>query len=476
MGYAANADSHAEAAGAVRRPGREEGRMDAENLPETIVAPLAACAHRLAAWARAHRDASLTDLERQVQTELRTVAPTLVAGMIAATQRSLDPGLQRDRSRCPECGTTAPTHSWRSRQVVTVCGPVRWSRPWAHCPTCRHGWSPTDRTLGLAPHQRLSGPLRAWLVRLGGATAFAEAADLLEDLTGLAVSPETVRTQTEAAGAALDQAQQADRATVERTRAPAGPVDAAPHQLVAETDGVLVRFNDGWHEVKLGVVGGWDPAAPPERQRLEAPSYVAAREPVGPFAGRWGAEVARRGGLDILGVDGPVTGPGLARLRAVVVLGDGARWIWTAAAEQFGERLEIVDWYHASEHVWTVARAVFGAGTAAAADWVAVSLAGLSSAGAAAVLARLRELVPPTAEAPPGGGHGARVLPEQSPADAVSGVSSSGAAHRVGRGGIGRQTPRPAADETAGCRWSSAGGQSLAVLRAHHATLHARAA
>ena len=373
--------------------------MDAENLPETIVAPLAACAHRLAAWARAHRDASLTDLERQVQTELRTVAPTLVAGMIAATQRSLDPGLQRDRSRCPECGTTAPTHSWRSRQVVTVCGPVRWSRPWAHCPTCRHGWSPTDRTLGLAPHQRLSGPLRAWLVRLGGATAFAEAADLLEDLTGLAVSPETVRTQTEAAGAALDQAQQADRATVERTRAPAGPVDAAPHQLVAETDGVLVRFNDGWHEVKLGVVGGWDPAAPPERQRLEAPSYVAAREPVGPFAGRWGAEVARRGGLDILGVDGPVTGPGLARLRAVVVLGDGARWIWTAAAEQFGERLEIVDWYHASEHVWTVARAVFGAGTAAAADWVAVSLAGLWSAGAAAVLARLRELVPPTAEA-----------------------------------------------------------------------------
>ncbi len=277
--------------------------------------------------------------------------------------------------------------------------PGRWSRPWAHCPTCRHGWSPTDRTLGLAPHQRLSGPLRAWLVREGGATAFAEAADLLEDLTGLAVSPETVRTQTEAAGAALDQAQQADRATVERTRAPAGTVDAAPHQLVAETDGVLVRFNDGWHEVKLGVVGGWDPAAPPERQRLEAPSYVAAREPVGLFAGRWGAEVARRGGLDILGVDGPATGLGLARLRAVVVLGDGARWIWTAAAEQFGERLEIVDWYHASEHVWTVARAVFGAGTAAAEDWVAVSLAGLWSAGAATVLARLRELVPPTDEA-----------------------------------------------------------------------------
>ena len=154
---------------------------------------------------------------------------------------------------------------------------------------------------------------------------------------------------------------------------------------------------------------------------------MAARAPVGPFAGRWGAEVARRGGLDILGVDGPVTGPGLATLRAVVVLGDGARWIWTAAAEQFGERLEIVDWYHASEHVWTVARAVFGEGTAAAENWVAVSLGGLWSAGAEAVLARLRELVPPTDEARTGGGHGARVLPEQSRADAVPGVPRAGA-------------------------------------------------
>jgi hypothetical protein len=450
--------------------------MDAENLPETIVAPFEACAQRLATWARAHRDASLTDLEARVQAELRAVAPTLVAGMIAATQRSLDPGLRRDRSRCPECGTTAPTHSWRSRRVVTTCGPVCWTRPWAHCPACRRGWSPTDRTLGLAPHQRLSGPLRAWLVRLGGATAFAEAADLLADLTGLAVSPETVRTETEAAGAALDQAQQADRATVERTRAPAGPVDAAPHQLVAETDGVLVRFNDGWHEVKLGVVGGWDPAAPPERQRLESPSYVAAREPVGAFAGRWGAEVARRGGLDIVAIAGPVTGPGLATVRAVVVLGDGARWIWTAAAEQFGERLEIVDWYHASEHVWTVARAVFGAGTAAAENWATASLAGLWDAGAAAVLARLRDLVPPTDEA-------RRVVATERgyfqsnrprmryPEFRARGLPvGSGAVESAAKHLVQQRMKRP------GCRWSVAGGQSLAVLRAHQATRHAQAA
>jgi hypothetical protein len=50
----------------------------------------------------------------------------------------------------------------------------------------------------------------------------------------------------------------------------------------------------------------------------------------------------------------------LAELRPVVVLGDGVAWIWHLAAEHFGERIEIVDYYHATEHIWTVAKAVYG--------------------------------------------------------------------------------------------------------------------
>jgi hypothetical protein len=49
-----------------------------------------------------------------------------------------------------------------------------------------------------------------------------------------------------------------------------------------------------------------------------------------------------------------------AELRPVIVLGGGAKWIWDHVATLFGgERTEIVDWYHASEHIWTV-----GQGTA----------------------------------------------------------------------------------------------------------------
>ena len=83
------------------------------------------------------------------------------------------------------------------------------------------------------------------------------------------------------------------------------------------------------------------------------------------------AEAARRGALEVVGWehapgDGPVDlrVPALAVLREVVVLGDGAAWIWNLAAEHVGQRTEIVDWYHASEHLWTLGKALFGAGTA----------------------------------------------------------------------------------------------------------------
>ena len=55
----------------------------------------------------------------------------------------------------------------------------------------------------------------------------------------------------------------------------------------------------------------------------------------------------------------------------MVILGDGATWIWDEVASSFGrERLEIVDWFHASEHLAALSTALFGEGTPAAAAWL----------------------------------------------------------------------------------------------------------
>src|SRR5207302_3002057 len=118
--------------------------------------------------------------------------------------------------------------------------------------------------------------------------------------------------------------------------------------------------------------------------RLAAPSYVAARAESTAFAQRCGAEVARRGGLAVEGWHG--LQQGIAALRLVVVLGDGAQWIWVTVASQFGTVIEIVDFFHACEQLTTVAGLLHGVGSAAAASWAAARRDELLRAGVDVIL------------------------------------------------------------------------------------------
>jgi hypothetical protein len=307
--------------------------------------------------------------------------------------------------------------------------------------------------------------LDEWLADLGVATAFAPAAGLLERLTGLRVSAETVRQHSEQQGAALDAAQQAAIAQVQATGEAAEVVEAAPGTLVIEADGVLVRYRRSeWHEVKVGLVaGGVD-------GRLLAPSYVAAREEATVFGPRLLTEAARRGALAVVRWEGARTGAGLAVLRRVVVLGDGAPWIWNLAAEHFGERVEILDFYHASQHLWALAQALHGAGTAAATAWATPRLHTLRQAGGEALLRTLRWLRPTTAEAKEALRRERNYFRTNRtrlayPTYAEQGLPiGSGAVESAAKHLVQRRLKRP------GARWSPAGAQAILTLSAYRAS------
>jgi len=83
-------------------------------------------------------------------------------------------------------------------------------------------------------------------------------------------------------------------------------------------------------------------------------TYVARRLNVEAF-GRFLYTLAQQGGLE--------------RAREVVLLGDGARWIRHVVEEHFPNAVQIVDLYHAREHVWNVANAVYGPATPQGAAW-----------------------------------------------------------------------------------------------------------
>jgi hypothetical protein len=437
-------------------------------LPPGIVAGLEALGTDLVSWAQTHRDSTLAEQEQAVLARVRAALPGLLGAVLTLSTRKLDPGLRRTPEPCPRCGQCCRVQSWRWRRMTTVCGPVTWERPWYVCRQCHHGWSPVDTTWDVVPRARLSAGLQEWLARLGAELDFAEAQDWLERLTGVHVAKETVRHQTERQGAALEAAQQTANAHVAATRDSLLPVDAAPGQLVVATDGVMVHYREtGWHEVKIGLVAGWHDGA------LCAPSYVAAREGAAPFGRRLLAEAARRGALDIVRWEGGRSGAGLAVLREVLVLGDGARWIWTLAAEHFGERREGVDFYHASEHLWKCARLLYGEGTPAAREWGTARCHELRHDGITVVLAALRAARAPTAE-------GRLLLRRERryfrtnaarmdyPAAKAAGFPiGSGAVESLARHLVPLRLKRP------GARWSRPGAQAILTLRAHLKSGHA---
>jgi hypothetical protein len=431
----------------------------ARTLPVKIVAALNGLAEDLADWCAEGRDRTLAEHEEAVLGLVRRVLPLLLQAAIEVATTGLDPRLRRVRAACPGCGRKARPHQARRRQVATVCGPVTLERPWYHCGRCGRGWSVVEATLGVAGRARLSAGLGQWAVRLGATAPFREAAEVLAALTGLELGPETIRRHTEAAGAALRAAEDAAVARVERTQEPAEAPAPAPGLLVVQADGAMVRYTDGWHEVKLGLAAGW------EGGRLQAPSYVAAREPAERFGARLAAEAARRGALAIERWEGEVTGRGLAVLRAAALYGDGAAWIWCLADERFDARIEAVDPYHAYQHLHAAARALVGEGPDAEA-WVARRKAELLTEGPGPVLAALGAAKPPTAEAAEAlrverGYFEANAERLAYPTLRLDGLPlGSGAIESAADHLVQRRLKR------AGMRWSDAGGDALLALRA----------
>ena len=359
-------------------------------IPEEIVAALDELGALLADWCEQGRDQPLASHETQVLGRVRRVLPQVLEAVLEAATSGLDRRLRRQRQACPGCGKQVqPWEPARPRQVLTQCGAVTLARPWYHCRACRQGWSVVETVLEVPCRAQTSAGVRQWGLELAASLPYREAAERLDSLTGIGLGPETLRRLAVAVGTEIADGEAQAARQVARTQEAAEPVDRAPGLLVVETDGTMIRYLDGWHEVKVGLVAGWQDG---HRQR---PSYVAARESAETFGPHLMSEAARRGGLEIARWAGGVTGRGLAILREALILGDGAAWIWKLADDHWIDRVEAVDFYQASEHRAAVAQAAFG-DSPAARTWLTHHRHALLTAGPDPVLAALGTLSAPT--------------------------------------------------------------------------------
>jgi hypothetical protein len=267
-----------------------------------------------------------------------------------------DPGYRGRRVPCGR-GHEAGFTAYRDKVIDTVLGAVTLTRAWYHCAACGHGFAPRDAGLGVAGAS-LSPGLRAMNDQAAAAGPFAKAARLLEVLAGVRLTVKRVERAAEASGAAAAAAVR-DRASLITARKLVPlPPSPLPDKLYACIDGTGVpvtatetagrdgKGEDGrarTREVKLGVFftqDKLDAKGYPVRDR-DSSSYVATFEPAAVFAGLVEAEGIRRGA---------------GHVRQMTILGDGAAWIWKIAGSKFPGATQIVDLYHAREHLHDLAR------------------------------------------------------------------------------------------------------------------------
>jgi hypothetical protein len=269
------------------------------------------------------------------------------------------------------CGSQARYAGRRTKQVESVLGPLRLERAYYHCSCCGHGYCPRDQHLRIE-NTSLSPALTRMVGTVGALVSFQEGSELLTELAGVPVDAKQVERTAEALGEEI--------AADERRYTESSDALALPQTLYLGMDGTGIPLRaeelagrsgkqpDGsakTGEVKLCTI--WsaeslDEEGTPIRDEGSI-SYSAALESASaldtaltrsPFAQRVWREATRRR---------------FCQAQRTAVLGDGAPWIWNIAQDQFPEAVQIVDRYHAKQHLSDLGKALYGPTAPRAFQW-----------------------------------------------------------------------------------------------------------
>lgn len=330
-----------------------------EHLVTSMTERLTTLTRTLSSWMQEHEH-SFAEIEQHVVRLLKELGASLVAGLC-----SLAAPPQPSPSLPCSCGHLAAYQRERKAQVTSLLGSVTMWRSYYLCAACGHGQHPLDAQLQVCAGSR-SAALDELLALLGATQdSFAQAATVLDRLTLVHVSANSVREATEQLGALLLEHQAQAQFEPEPRPQPGASSSASPSRLYITMDGVFAHLHErGWSEIKVGCCYQTHSRVErkrPERLeiRAEHASYVCALEEAHSFGWRLWQEAVRRG---VLTSD------------EVVVLGDGAHWIWNIAERHFPRATQIVDWYHASEYIWTAASTIWGAQSPARGPWARAQL------------------------------------------------------------------------------------------------------
>lgn len=282
------------------------------------------------------------------------------------------------RTTC-SCGAVAEFKNYYSKRYVSLSGERVLRRAYYYCGSCGGGFAPVDAELGL-DSQCTSIGVRTKVARLAAWIPFERLATELEVLLDVHLSKNTCERIAEAVGKSIE-----SESRVRESQVLSGEVASpaiSPDRLYIGVDGTGVPMRGGGtRESKTGVIYQTKERA--GKTQVVGAEYLATLERVDSFGEQVYARAFERGVEDA---------------GDVACLGDGANWIWKSFSHHYPGAVQILDFYHASEHLSAVASAWYGEGTDAARGWMQARQTDLLSDCVESVIRSMRSWRPPDDE------------------------------------------------------------------------------
>jgi hypothetical protein len=361
----------------------------------------------LGSWAQAAE----TELSALLQTShptlghleelLEAQARKLMLPILATAARNL---ADRQPFECPICHQPLLAEARkRQRSPDTVFGSFALKRDYGWCSTCARYWHPADHALGLQPQAPASPRVQEIAALMSLRAPYAQAAKDAKRLTGLALKASCLHREAQRQGQRAIQCRQQD---IDLSHTPAGVAELSarsntsklgPFTLIIEIDAWNIRERDDWgrtnklrrkgrvperwHWVFTATIFRLDQRGQTHggRRVISQRGYVVTRQTLESFTQMLYVEALLRG---------------LLNAEQVLVIADGAIWIWNLAFARFKDAKQRVDLFHVKEHLHELARTLYKEGTPEAKQWLQPLLRFLESRkdGALDVLHELQDL------------------------------------------------------------------------------------
>lgn len=292
-------------------------------------------------------------------------------------------------SICPQNGCLLKYRQTRALTLETCVGAITIQVTSGYSKALKRRVHPVRAAWNLAPHQRISPELQDRLAYTATQTNSYQKASKLAKRWGTPISDDTVH------------------AVVQRMGEAAEAIELPPPQGLKREEFSLVIMMDGWMVRRRGANWGAD-------KRQHAAERVEWKEIKSAVIYRLETRTANASGRGLLVekfvvASPPETSPldfgaavqaealrrGLVQARQVYVVIDGAVWLWNLAKDRFSEADLLLDFHHASQHLWALANQLHGQGSIEARTWAEGLLHSLRHGGEAQVVRTLEELLIP---------------------------------------------------------------------------------